>query len=202
SLAQTYRRARRHHSISRALRRRGVPAYHGFVRQGGAAGAMSNLSEASRRSERYLPADGRALALLDELATRLLRDEGREIGQLERALHALLVLSVRLTRAGATAGLLDGLSGLLDGRRVLALRADACSGGWGDGEDGQEGGGGADATISDSHEELLRARVVLTRAGGWQAGGLGVSDPVNLHSAPPDLSRRSVSAGGQAVSEM
>src|SRR5262245_40284961 len=56
SLAQTYRRARRHHSHSRALRRRGAPVYHGFMRQGGAAGSMSNLSDASRRSEQ-----GRAL---------------------------------------------------------------------------------------------------------------------------------------------
>src|SRR5262249_34302692 len=36
-----------------------------------------------------LPADGRILALHDELATRLLGDEGRQVRQLQRALHAL-----------------------------------------------------------------------------------------------------------------
>src|SRR5262249_34910830 len=72
-----------------------------------------------------LAADGLVLALLDQLAALLLRDERCEIGQLEVALHALLVGAVRLTGSGAAARVLDHLPRAFDGLGILTLGRDA-----------------------------------------------------------------------------
>ena len=72
-----------------------------------------------------LPAEGSVLALHNEAAARLARKDGDEHCQVERGLHALLVLAMRLPRTGATAYALDDLARLLDGVAIRALRVDA-----------------------------------------------------------------------------
>src|SRR5262249_51102596 len=100
-----------------------------------------------------LAADRSALALHDQLATWLLRNERREVRGLERALDALLVLAMRLTAARAAAAALDPLPRRFDGSRIGAFRVDACR--EGRSRKGGEHQCGEDAAIHVPHGSLL-----------------------------------------------